>query len=370
MIGRSSEGSGPMELTRGWLPAVLMLCVLLAGAGIAWAAEGGKPEAAPPAAAAGEVTAVALPGAPADGVMLDYLAADRARHRIWVPAGGTGNAVVIDAKTFEVRKVENFPTAEVERRGQKRKVGPSAASVGDGVVYIGDRADSSVCAVDAATLERGGCVTLPSGIDGVCYVGKKKEVWVSTPGDNAIVVLDVSAPKAPKISATIKFEGGPEGYSVDEAHGFFYTNLEDKDRTLRIDVATRKVVATWNPACGEAGPRGLVIEPSGRFLMVACTDHVEVLDTAKDGQILSKLDTGKGVDSFDYLPGKRLLYVAAGGAATLTVAHLDENGMLTSTATVQTAAGARNAVVAEDGTAFVADGREGKILVIKPAKGK
>jgi hypothetical protein len=35
------------------------------------------------------VDAIALPGAPADGVALDYLAVDRARHRVWVPAGGT-----------------------------------------------------------------------------------------------------------------------------------------------------------------------------------------------------------------------------------------------------------------------------------------
>ncbi len=349
--------------------AAAVASIQLLGSGPVRAAEAGKSEAAA-ATTTGEVTSVALPGAPADGLFLDYLAADRARHRIWVPAGGTGNAVVIDSKTLEVHPVEKFPTAEVERRGQKRKIGPTAASVGDGVVYIGDRADSSVCAVDAATLERGGCVTLSSGLDGVCYVGKKKEVWVSTPRDNALVVLDVSSPKAPKIADTMKFDGGPEGYSVDEAHGVYYTNLEDKDRTLRIDVATRKVTATWNPACGEEGPRGLVIEPSGRYLMVACTDHVEVLDTKEDGKIVSKLDTGKGVDNLDYLPAKRLLYVAAGGAATLTIAHLDDRGALTSTATVPTAPGARNAVVAEDGTAFVADGRGGKVLVVKPTKGR
>jgi hypothetical protein len=58
------------------------------------------------------------------------------------------------------------------------------------------------------------------------------------------------------------------------------------------------------------------------------------------------------------------LYAAAGGAGTLTVAHLDAKGVLRSTATVTTAKGARNAVVAEDGTVFVADGPEGKILVV------
>ena len=127
-----------------------------------------------PKPAASEVTSLALPGAPAGGVSLDYLAIDRTRHRVWVPAGGTGNAVVIDTKTLGIQTVEKFPTKEVERRGQKRLVGLSSATVGDGVVYLGNRADSSVCVVDAKTLERGACVTLPGSLDGLAFVARTK----------------------------------------------------------------------------------------------------------------------------------------------------------------------------------------------------
>lgn len=339
---------------------VLALGLLIVTAGVA--GESPKP-------ATSEVTSLAIPGAPAEGVSLDYLAVDRPRHRVWVPAGGTGNAVVIDTKTQEIRKVGKFPTKEVERRGQKRLVGLSSATVGDGVVYVGNRADSSVCVVDAKTLERGACVTLPGSLDGLAFVARTKEVWATTPQDQTIVILDVSKPTSPKIAGSLKLEGAPEGYAVDDESGLFYTNLEDKDRTLRIDVATRKVTATWMPACGEDGPRGLAIEPKGQLLMVACTEHVVVLDAGKDGAILSKLDTGAGVDNIDYLPGQRSLYVAAGRAGTLTVAHLDEKGVLRSTASIPTAKGARNAVVTEDGVVYVADGPEGKILVVRPPHG-
>ena len=65
------------------------------------------------------------------------------------------------------------------------------------------------------------------------------------------------------------------------------------------------------------------------MLMVACTDHVEVMSAAADGKVLSTLDTGGGVDNLDYLPARRALYVAAGAAGTLTVAHLDDKGTLT-----------------------------------------
>jgi DNA-binding beta-propeller fold protein YncE len=323
------------------------------------------PGASKKAAARFEVDAIALPGAPAGGVALDYLAVDRSRHRVWVPAGGTGNAVVIDAKSRKVDLVEKFPTAEVERQGKKRIIGPSSATVGDGFVYIGNRADLAVCAVNAATLERGGCVTLPNSPDGVVFIPRTKEVWVTLPRVQTIAVLDVATPSAPKLAGTFKLDGDPEGYAVDDAHGLFYTNLEDKDRTLGIDVATRRVTTTWMPLCGDDGPRGLALDPAGQFLMVACTQHVAVLSCGAEGRIVSTLDTGGGVDNLDFLPGPRLLYAAAGGAGTLTVAHLNAKGGLRSTATVATAKGARNAVAADDGTVFVADGPEGKVLVVR-----
>jgi DNA-binding beta-propeller fold protein YncE len=330
--------------------------------------------AAPPApapimaAANSEVTAIALPGAPPDGVVLDYLAVDRGRHLVWAPAGGTGNTIVIDTRTQEIRLVDQFPVAEVERRGKKRMVGPSSATVGDGVVYVGNRGDSSVCAVDATTLKRGGCVIVPSMPDGLAFVARTKEVWVTTPRDQSVVILDVSMPTAPNLAGSLKLDGDPEGYAVDEGRGLFYTNLEDKDRTLRIDISTRKVTATWMPACGEEGPRGLAIETKGQWLMVACPDHVEVLAAMTDGRILSKLDTGAGVDNIDYLPGSRSLYVAAAGAATLTVAQLGEAGALKQTDIRGTASGARNAVVTEDGTVYIADGPDGKILIVRTAR--
>jgi DNA-binding beta-propeller fold protein YncE len=273
---------------------------------------------------------------------------------------------VIDTKTQELHAIEKFPTKEVERQGRKRTVGPSSATVGNGFVYVGSRADSSVCAVDASTLERGGCVTIPASPDGVAYVASRREVWVTTPRTKSIYILDVSTPAAPKLGGHFVLQGDPEGYAVDDSHGAFYTNLEDKDRTLRIDIKTHKVMSTWLPACGTEGPRGLAIEPAGQLLLVACTDHVEVMDAGRDGKILSKRNTGEGVDNIDYLASTRSLYVAAGRAATLTILHLDEEGALAQTAARETAKGARNAVVTDDGIAYLADGPEGKVLVVKP----
>jgi len=76
------------------------------------------PLPAAPRAAPSEVRAIILPGAPPTGeVFMDYIAYDRAHHRVWVPAGNTGSVDVVDAGTDRVTRIDGFSTAEVERRG-------------------------------------------------------------------------------------------------------------------------------------------------------------------------------------------------------------------------------------------------------------
>src|SRR5438128_4401014 len=106
-----------------------------------------------------ELKPISLPGA-TGAVALDYFAYDRATGKLWVPASNTGSVDVIDEATDAVSQVSEFQTGEIERRGRKITVGPTAASIGDGVVYIGDRGDATLCAVNAKTLARGECVPL------------------------------------------------------------------------------------------------------------------------------------------------------------------------------------------------------------------
>jgi len=314
------------------------------------------------------VHGIVLPGAPPTGdVFMDYIAYDRAHGRVWVPAGNTGSVDVLDATSDRVVRIEGFSTAEIERHGTKRTVGPSSVTVGDGVVYVGNRGDSSVCAIDAAALKKLGCVKLDAAPDGLAYVAAMHEVWVTTPRDKSIHIVDVARPDALAAKGRIRFEGEPEGFAVDDTRGLFYTNLEDADRTLVIDVKTHEIIHTWMPACGSDGPRGLALDEHLDFLFVACTDHVVVLDAGHDGKHLSSVVTGPGLDNIDYVARRRELFAAASRAATLTVARVDAHGTLTAVAVVPTAPGARNAVATEEGTAFLTDSPEGKILVVSPA---
>jgi DNA-binding beta-propeller fold protein YncE len=204
--------------------------------------------------------------------------------------------------------------------------------------------------------------------DAIAVVPSAKEVWVTTQANNSIVVLDASSKSALPVKTTFTVPGSPECFAVDDARGIVYTNLEDKDRTVAVDVKTRRVAQTWLPDCGEVGPRGLALDQKRNLLLVACTTRVRVLDAGHDGKPLGSIDVGDGIDSIDYLESRHELYAGAARAAKLVVARLDDKGALASVATVATVATARNAVATEKGVAYLTDAHDGSILVVEPPR--
>ena len=314
------------------------------------------------------VRTLPLPDNGTGDVSMDYIAFDPTTNSLWVPAGNTAAVDVVDVATGKVRQIPNLPTSQVQARGGTRVLGPSGVSIGQGVVYIGNRGGSDVCAYDSRTLARVACQQLDSRPDGVAYVAPTKEVWVTTPGEQGIRILDGTT-LAQKTKLT--FPGNPEGYAVDAKRNRFYTNLEDKDRTVAVDLKTHETVATWNPACGGGGPHGLGLDVAAGHLFIGCDATAEVMNVGGDGAVLSKVDTGDGVDDIHYESATRLLYVGAARAATLTIARADDAGKLTTVAQVPTQNGARNGVVTKDGTVYLAHGGGVKLpalVLVSPTK--
>src|SRR6266478_8315914 len=311
-----------------------------------------------------------LPGASGQ-VALDYFAYDRETGKVWVPASNTGSVDVIDENTDAVSQITGFPTGEIERRGRKITVGPTAVSIGDGVVYIGNRGNATLCVVDAKTLTRGECVPAsadrPVTPDGVVYVAATRELWITlrpkTGNDVAaksIQVFDASSPQHLKPKTKISLENLAEGYAVDYQRGIFYTNIEEAGKTVAIDVRSHKVIATWNP--GSSDLQGLALDSARRFLFIACGDHVVSLDAGHGGKVIDTITTGPGLDNIDYSADAKLLYAAASQAASLTIAEVDDHGKFHLKATVPTVKGARGVVAGKRETAYLIDPAEGRIL--------
>ena len=317
-----------------------------------------------------ELKPISLPGATGT-IALDYFAYDRATGKVWVPASNTGRVDVIDDATDAVSQVTGFATGEIERRGKKITVGPTAASVGDGVVYIGNRGDATLCVIDAKSQARLECVPVSTDNavtpDGVVYVAAAREVWLTLRpkgGDSAaaksLEVFDVSDPRHLKPKTKIPLDGLAEGYAVDNQRGLFYTNIEEAGRTVAIDVRSHKIVGEWNP--GSSDLQGLALDNARRFLFVACGDHVVSLDAGHGGKVIDSITTGPGLDNIDYSSDGKVLYAAASQAATLTVAAVDDSGKFRLKATVPTVKGARGVVAGKGQAAYLIDPAEGCIL--------
>jgi hypothetical protein len=308
-------------------------------------------------------TAHAIPLLPSTGgrVSMDYLGYDEATDTVWAPGGNTGKVFVIDARTEQVRSSDGFPV--LERDG--RVIGTSSVTFAPGVAYIGNRADASVCAVSTSTLKRGACTTIASMPDGLAYVAGTSEVWVTTPRDHSVTVLGAAASGLTG-RGKIVLDGEPEGYAVDSKRGLFFTNLEDKDQTLAIDVSTRGVKARWKTGCGAKGPRGLALDSEHGLLFVACTSRVLALAVDRDGMQVGDVATGDGVDNPAIAPGLKRVFAAAGAAGTLSRLEYALDGGLRLLDAPVTANGVRVVVTDKRGKAFAADSAGGRIWVVGP----
>ena len=312
-------------------------------------------------------------------VTLDYFAWDAAHRRLWVPGGNTASVFVVDATSGAVSPIGGFATAEFTLGSRRGRLGASSVAIGEGVAYVGNRADRSVCALDTATLARLDCLTLGTPEEGwagapdaVVYVAATRELWVTRGAppigiasiDKALTVIDVANPREPRIKAKVPVGASAEGFAVDGERGRFYTNLEETGETIAIDVRSRAIVARWKPGCDEA--RGLALDEERGFLFVACSARVVAIDVKDNGKALGAIDTGEGLDNIDYSPAGRRLYAAASQAATLTIAFVTPWGRLESLGVVPTAKGARGVIAGDGDTAYVADPLGGRILVVSP----
>ena len=319
----------------------------------------------------------AVPLTPEKGVVnLDYFAFDPTTGRLWVPAGNRASVIVLDRAGEIVETIGDFATVEFELRGRQRRLGPSSVALGNSMAYVGNRADQTICIIDATTLKRGACQSIGTAAqgraapDGVAYVAATKELWVTLrapPGGSAssakaLGIFDVSSAGKLRPKGSVPLGTFAEGYAVDDTRGVFYTNLEERGETVAIDVHRHAIVKRWKSGCDEA--HGLAIDRARGFVFVACSRRVVALDADHEGKVLGSVNTGDGLDNIDYSEAGHTLYAAASSAAVLTIAQVGETGTFSDVESVPTVKGARGVVAGDAKRAYVADPVGGQILIV------
>jgi DNA-binding beta-propeller fold protein YncE len=297
------------------------------------------------------------------GIGFDDLGFFTALGMVSVPAGQTGQLVLLDPKDGKVAASYRVtaPAAETHRH----EAGTSSAAYGDGYIFASDHGMPGVAVLNAHDGKLVTHIKLASGPDYIRYLEPRHELWVTEPRAQQIQVFSMKSGVTPvfTLNSIIPVAGGPESLVFDTDRHRAYTNLW-KDKTVVIDTTTHKQLAVWENSC--KGPRGLALDVAKGFLFVACTEgKVAVLDVTHDGKSLAIKSAGAGIDIISYAPGLHYLYVPGARSATMTLFKVSPKGSLHTLAIYRTAEGAHCVTDDGRGTAFVCDPHAGAILMIK-----
>jgi DNA-binding beta-propeller fold protein YncE len=257
----------------------------------------------------------------------DYLRVDAAHNQVLIPRG-----VAVMAIDLASRKV----TSGLAPGGRQHIALP--VNGGAEMLVTNGATDTAVFA-DPLTGATIATVAVGKGPDAATLDPKSGLVLVMGHAGGDVTLID---PKTHKAVATVTVGGALEEGAADGA-GRAFVNVEDKNEIAVIDVARRAVVAHW-PLAGCDGPTGLAYNPQDRLLIAAC-DGTTAIVSARSGKVVQTLPTGKGADGVAYDARRRLAFVPAGRAGTLSVIGFAK-GKAAIAETVPTQLGART--LAED----------------------
>ena len=195
-------------------------------------------------------------------------------------------------------------------------------------------------------------VTLFKAADGKVVgnvaVGQKPDALAYDPKTGLLAVMNgkdgtVSLVDAEKkaVAGTIEV-GGKLEFAAADGTGKLFVNVEDKNELAALDLAGRKVTARYPlPDC--ESPTGLAIDAADHILLSACANGKAVATSSLDGHVVATLAIGSHPDAviFDQ---KYKQFLVPCGEGVLSVISA-EGGHLATTASIQTARGARTGAI-------------------------
>src|SRR3954451_6156797 len=191
----------------------------------------------------------------------DYLTADPAGKRLYV--SHNAEVVVVDTATDKVvGRIADTP-------------GVHGIAIGAGKVFTSHGREAKVSMVDPKTLttlskiESGG-----ANPDAITFDAKRGDVWVFNHTGMSATQIE---PATGKVLATIPLTGTAETGQSDGA-GKVFVNIEDKDQIDVINVASKKVQATWSVAPG-AEPTGTAFDAASHRLFVGAGKLMVMMDS-------------------------------------------------------------------------------------------
>jgi YVTN family beta-propeller protein len=253
----------------------------------------------------------------------DYLTYDPDGSRVFVTRGN--HVIVVDAKTLK-------QTGDITELSGTHGVA-LAAELGRG--YITSGGDNMLVVFDLKTLKVLDKIKVCQRPDAILYDSSSKRVYTFNAQSQDSTVVDASSGK---VLGSVPLGGKPET-GVADGKGHVYVNIEDRSEIVRIDT-TKLTVAEHYPMAGCDEPSALAFDVAHRRLFAGCASKVVAVVDPDAGRLVTTVDIGGGVDAGAFNPKTQQIFMSCGDGV-LTVIHEDTPDKYSVVQSVPTVRGAR-----------------------------
>jgi len=255
----------------------------------------------------------------------DYIFADVEGRRLYVPRGGpTGQLTVFNLDTLE------SVGAVAEVRAGGATVDPKS--------HHGFSTTKPLTMWDATTLRVIKTIDVDGRPDGILCDPYNARVWVLSHQPPHATVIDAAEGVVVK---TLDLGGAPE-QAVSDGKGTIYVNIADKANIAVVDAKNLTVTAHYDVSSKGTGGSGLAFDAKNQLLFAYYRQPspTVVIVNADNGNIITTLPTGMGVDTVAFNPAT-MEAISAEYAGSMTFIKENSPTSFAVEQTVQTMAGAK-----------------------------
>jgi DNA-binding beta-propeller fold protein YncE len=255
----------------------------------------------------------------------DYIFADVKARRLYIPRSGpTGQLTVFNLDTLEPA-------------GAIANVSAGGATV-DPKTHHGFSTTKPLTMWDASTLQVIKTIDVDGRPDGILFDPYNERVWVLSHMPPYATVIDA---KEGTVVGTVDLGGAPEE-AVSNGKGTIYVNISDKANLAVVDAKNLTVTAHYDVSSKGAGGSGLALDAQNHVLFAYYRQPspTVVMVNADNGNIITTLPTGMGVDTVAFNPAT-MEAISAEGGGTITIIKENSPTNFAVEQTLETQAGAK-----------------------------
>jgi DNA-binding beta-propeller fold protein YncE len=257
----------------------------------------------------------------------DYIFADVEGRRLYVPRNGPEGHLMV----FNLDTLEPVGTIADAHAG--------GATV-DPISHHGFSTTRPALTMwDSNTLKVIKTIDVGGRPDGILFDPYNERVWVLSHAQPYATVIDG---KEGTVVGTLDLGGGPE-QAVSDGKGTIYVNISDKANIAVVNAKDMTVTAHYDVSSkGVSGGSGLAFDAKNHVLFAYYRQPspTVVIVNAENGNIITSLPTGTGVDTVTFNPAT-MEAISAEGGGTMTFIKENSPTSFVVEQTLKTMAGAK-----------------------------